>query len=124
MESFNDPRLIVITTFGLIFNASTLAYILSNFNVRVHVYTLLFIDALISTFSSSLLFSLDIFIAAGFLQQSFHYCNISFLALFLPTYCGGVLTFLVACIRFILAKKSARNIQVTNSSNAVLHKPK
>jgi hypothetical protein len=112
MESVNNLHFIVISATSLAFNLSTLVYILRSFNVTIHVYSLLFIDSLISTFCSLALFILETLIGTGLVSQSYHYCTLSFLSLFLPTYYGGVLTFLVACIRYTLAKKSAKNIQV------------
>ena len=120
MESVSNLHFIVISATGIAFNVSTFCYILKNFDITVHVYSLLFIDSLISTFSSFASFSLEVLIGNGLLSRSYNYCTLSFLSLFLPTYYGGVLTFLVACIRYTLAKKSAKNIQVSMSQSTFI----
>lgn len=108
---------IVITAAGIAFNLSTFVYILKNFDITLHVYSLLFIDSLISTSSSFASFSLETLIGTGYMDRSYHYCTLSFLSLYWPTYYGGILTLLVACIRYTLAKKSAKNIQVSISTH-------
>jgi len=50
----------------------------------------------------------------------FNNCTVLFLSTFLPTHFGGILTCLVAAIRLILTKKSAQNIQVSNSKVFIL----
>ena len=52
-------------------------------------------------------------ILTGLLNRSFSYCNISYLTLYLPSYYGSALTLLVAIIRYISAKRSALNIQLS-----------
>jgi len=101
---------------GLLFNFATFIYIVTNFNIKVHVYTLLFIDSLICMTSSLGLIILDTFFIYGIWNNSFWYCNTWFFTLLLPTYCGGILTFLVAAIRYILALKASKNIQPSNKT--------
>jgi hypothetical protein len=48
----NYQHFLTIEIAGFIINAATLIYILKNFNIQVHVYTLLFVDSLISTLSA------------------------------------------------------------------------
>jgi len=52
MESTMNLPFIVISAAGIAFNLSTFVYILKNFDITIHVYSLLFIDSLISTSSS------------------------------------------------------------------------
>jgi hypothetical protein len=101
---------------GLLLNFATLLYIVTNFNIKVHVYTLLFIDSLICMLSSLGLIILDTLLIYGIWNSSFVYCNTWFFTLLLPTYFGGILTFLVAAIRYILALKAAKNIQPSNKT--------
>ena len=112
MESETNNLAIVLGVLGFISNGSTLLYILQNFNIFIHVFSLLFIDTLFSTSCALLSLILDVLVRTEVLQQSFTYCTMSFLALYLPAFYGPVLTFLVAVTRYILTKKSARNIQV------------
>ena len=112
MEPETSNPVIFLGLLGFLSNGSTLIYILRNFNISIHVFALLFIDTLISVASDLLSLILDVLVRAEVLQQGFTYCNMSFLALYLPMYYGTVLTFLVAVTRYILTKKSARNIQV------------
>ena len=112
MESETNNLAIVLGVLGFISNGSTLLYILQNFNIFIHVFALLFIDTLFSTACALLSLILDVLVRAEVLKHSFTYCTMSFLALYLPAFYGPVLTFLVAVTRYILTKKSARNIQV------------
>ena len=115
---FTDQKqfICILHVTGLILNLGTLLYILTSFNIKIHVYTLLFIDSLICTTFSVVLVILDVFLIHEILSNSFWYCNVWFFTLFLPTYCGGILTFLVAIIRYILALKAAQNIQLPNKT--------
>ena len=114
---------IILGVLGVMSNGSTLLYILRNFNISIHVFALLFIDTLFSTACALLSMILDILVRAEVLQQSFTYCTMSFLALYLPAYYGSVLTFLVAITRYILTIKSAKNIQVKNFETILIVKP-
>ena len=114
---------IILGVLGVMSNGSTLLYILRNFNISIHVFALLFIDTLFSTACALLSMILDNLVRAEVLQQSFTYCTMSFLALYLPAYYGSVLTFLVAITRYILTIKSAKNIQVKNFETILIVKP-
>jgi hypothetical protein len=82
---------------------------------RIHVFTLLFVDALMSTCGSGISLVTGHMILTGLLNRSFSYCNISYLTLYLPSYYGSALTLLVAIIRYISAKRSALNIQLSKN---------
>ena len=116
MESTNFYFFIILGSFGVLSNLATLVYILMNFQIRTHVYSLLFIDSLISSIGAILLTSLDILVQSGLLNISYAYCSVTFFSMFLPVFYGGFLTFMVALIRYVLAMKSAKNIQVQNSA--------
>jgi hypothetical protein len=109
-----------INGFGCLTNTSTLYYILKNFDVTVHVFTLVFVDSIISTscsFVAAIIYSLGM---TNIISLDLTNCSVIFFSTFLPLYLGGILTFLVAAIRFILTKKSAQNIQIQNSKVLLL----
>ena len=109
----------LINCFGCMTNVSTVIYILKNFDVSVHVFTLVFVDSLISTSCSFMATIIRGFVMSNLLTWGFNNCTVLFLSTFLPTHFGGILTCLVAAIRLILAKKSAQNIQVSNKKVSI-----
>ena len=80
-------------------------YCSSTFDIKVHVFTLLFIDACISSFSCAISFSIDLALIFKTIKVASTYCNISFVSYFYPTYFGVVSTMLIAAVRLFLAKK-------------------
>ena len=114
----SDQRdfLLTLHVTGLLLNFSTLVHIVTNFNIKVHVYTLLFIDSLICMSASLVLIILDVLLIYGVWNNPFWHCHAWFFTLLLPTYFGGILTFLVAAIRYILALKAAKNIHLSNKT--------
>ena len=115
MQPYYQSFLTLVNCLSCFTNASTMIYILKTFDVRIHVFALLFIDSIISTSCSLMATTIRILASTNILNWGFHNCSALFFSIFLPTYYGGILTFLVAAIRFILAKQSAQNIQVSNS---------
>ena len=101
-----------LSSFGCLTNFLTLLYILKRFDIRVHVFTLIFIDVIISLVSSLISVTLDAFVMGDLITVSPIYCHISFLTIWLPIFYGDILTFKVAFVRYYLTIKAARNIQV------------
>ena len=110
----------LINFVGFLANISTVIYILKNFDITVHVFALLFVDSLISTSCSFMATVIRGFVMSNIFTWGFNNCTVLFLSTFLPTHFGGILTCLVAAIRLILTKKSAQNIQVSNSKVFIL----
>ena len=110
----------LINFVGFLANVSTVIYILKNFDITVHVFALLFVDSLISTSCSFMATVIRGFVMSNIFTWGFNNCTVLFLSTFLPTHFGGILTCLVAAIRLILTKKSAQNIQVSNSKVFIL----
>ena len=96
---------------GCFSNFSTLIYIFKSFDIGTHVFTLIFLDSLISTLCSAISTVSDILFFAGHFNPT---CQIAFLATYLPGSYGAVLTFLISNIRFYLANKAAKNIHPSN----------
>lgn len=95
-------------------NSATLVYIFKKYNITVHVYTLLFIDALLCTcgnLNSVIILTLNLW---QVLPDNSEFCSVLLFSVFLPTLYGALLICLVAIIRYVLATKSAQNIQVPN----------
>ena len=90
---------------GLLLNGISLFHIVKSFNIKTHVFTLIFIDAAISTAGCCL--TTLIYILANlniFARTDFVFCHLSFLSHYLPILFGALLTFLVAAVRYFLAK--------------------
>ena len=114
MDSNNYLFFLAFGCLGFFSNSATLCYIARSFNIRTHVYSLLFMDTLISTACALSSLIVDFLLVFDVLPKSFIYCIISHLSIFIPTYFGSILTFMVAMIRYILALKSSRNIHLSN----------
>ena len=96
---------------GFFSNFSTLIYILKSFKIGTHVFTLIFLDSLISTLCTGISILFDLLFFAGHFNPT---CQIAFLTIYLPGSYGAVLTFLISSIRFYLANKAAKNIHPSN----------
>ena len=99
---------------GLITNSGTLFYIFKSFDIKVHVYTLLFVDTLISTIGNFIVLNLYILKQTPLVDVNTGFCSALFFALFLPTLYGAILICLVAVVRLTLAMRAAKNIQIPN----------
>ena len=71
-------------------NGLTLIYILRSFDISVHVFALLFVDAFLSTFFSAISTFFDGLVLSNFLEEGNGYCFASFVAVYLPSYAGQV----------------------------------
>ena len=95
-------------------NLTTHIYILKTFNIKTHVFTLVFLDSLISSVCSFLSAILDTLFLVDIIKPSHVLCYLTFLTSFLPNCLGAVFTLLVTSLRYILAKKAAKNIKPSN----------
>jgi len=93
---------------GLCLNLPTLIYILKSFDVRVHVFTMILIDAAIANSCCALLIVLDVLLLVKTFQKNLTYCALAQAAVFMPYSCGGCSAFLVATARYVMTKKSIR----------------
>ena len=80
----------------------------------MHVYTLLFVDTLISTIGNFIVLNLYILKQTPLVDVNTGFCSALFFALFLPTLYGAILICLVAVVRLTLAMRAAKNIQIPN----------
>ena len=120
MDSNNYLFFLAFGSLGFLTNSATLIYIVRNFNIRIHVYSLLFIDSLISTICALTSLIVDLLLVFDVLSKSLVYCITSHLAIFIPTYYGSILTFMVALIRYVLGLKSSKNIHLSNKKVSLL----
>ena len=97
-------------------NFTTLIYICKTFNIKIHVFTLIFLDSLISSSGSIISATLDTLFLSGLLQPTYLLCYSAFLSNFLPICFGAILTLLLSFIRYILARSSAKNIHPSNKT--------
>ena len=95
-------------------NLATLLYIIKTFNIKTHVFTLLFLDCLNSSVCCVFSTLIDSLLLAGQIQGNIQVCLLAFLTGYLPNCFGAILTVLIAIVRYSLAKLSARNIQPSN----------
>ena len=93
---------------GLSLNLPTLIYIFKNFDVKIHVFTMVLVDAVIANFCCSILILIDVQLLIGTLPKNLVYCTLAQAAFFIPYSCGGCSTFSVATARYIMTKKSTR----------------
>ena len=78
---------VILTCFavGFISNFLTLLYIVNSFNIRTHVFLLIFIDTLFSTSCCFVGVILYVFIAAEVIEINFIFCTLSFFVSYIPT---------------------------------------
>ena len=96
-------------------NLSTLIFVYKNVNLKTHVFSLLFLDSLSSTICSIGSMILDtIFLTKAF-EPNFILCSLSYLMSYLSISFGAILTLLITVTRYVLATKSAKNIQLNNN---------
>ncbi len=89
----------------------TVIYIFKSFEIKTHVFALIFIYSLISFLGSGISIVFDALLFAGHLQTI---CKVAFITAFLPGSYGAVLTFRITSIRFYLANQAAKNIHPSN----------
>ncbi len=82
--------------------------------MTVHVFALLFIDAITCMISCAISFSIDLALILDYIKYGQAYCNVAFLAFFYPSYFGIFLTLLIAAVRYFLAKKVFKNNRPSN----------
>ena len=114
MDTNNYIFFLALGSFGFFSNSATLIYIARSFNIQIHVYSLLFIDSLISTACALTSLIIDLLLVFDVLSKSFVYCVSSHLSMYIPFCFGAILTFMVAMIRYILGLKSSKNIHISN----------
>jgi hypothetical protein len=100
---------------GLALNFTTLIFIVKSFDIKTHVFTLLFIDAVQSTIGSAISVFLDALVISGVSDVSFAYCTFSYVVIYFPSNFGAFLTMLIDVIRYYLARKSTKNIAPSKS---------
>jgi len=59
---------------------------------------------------------MDVLILTEILGETYLYCTLTFVAVYLPSICGSFLTLLISIIRYLSTKKSAKNIQIENKT--------
>jgi hypothetical protein len=101
---------------GVCLNGLSLFHIVKSFNIRTHVFTLVFIDALISTVACGLTSTMYLLVVVKLADASFFFCSLAFYSTYLPWLFGSLLTLMVAAVRFVLTRKSAENVQYSNST--------
>ena len=108
---------------GILSNGLTLIYIFKSFDVKVNVFTLIFIDAGFSVVCGVIALMADFLLAVGDVEPNLWLCNLTSTVVFLPSMLGAVLTLEVAVIRHFLTSKAAKatypsNVKVTATALA------
>ncbi len=75
-------------------------HILNHFNIITHVFCLIFMDSLFSTWCAGISTVLDLLVLTGIADTSFVVCSF-----------GALLTLIIASVKYILTKKASKNIQ-------------
>ena len=111
---------VIIDILSCLMNLVTLQFVFKSFNIKTHVFALLFLDslncsicAIISTITDSILLS-------GKFDQKYALCSVSFFVSYLPNSFGAALTLLIALTRYTLTLKAAKNIRPSNAKVTVL----
>ena len=95
-------------------NFTTLVYIAKTFNIKTHVFILIFLASINSTVCSMLSTVFDSFSLTENLQPNKHVCFVAFLTVHLSNSFGAIFNVLISIVRYFLAKLSAQNIQPSN----------
>ena len=102
---------LVLDLLGFFSNLLTVIYIFKSFEIKTHVFALIFLDSVISFLCSGISIILDLLLFSGYFHPA---CRITFFTIYLPGCYGAVLTFLITSVRLYLAKKSAKNMHPSN----------
>jgi len=106
---------LILDVIGTLTNLTALCHVVKTFDLKIHFFALIFIDALICTVcsvSAAVVTSASLIVGSD--RAKFFYCTAGFLCHFLPGFVGACQTFLVASIRYFIALKSAKNQQPSN----------
>ena len=76
-------------------NLTTLQFVVKNFNLKTHVFTLLFLDSLSSTVCSIASAIFETIFFTKILEPNFIICSWSFLVAYIPNCFGAILTLLI-----------------------------
>ena len=104
----------VLAILACLFNLTTLQFVVKNFNLKTHVFTLLFLDSLNSTVCSIASVIFETILLTNILKPNFIICSWAFLVAYIPNCFGAILTLLIALTRYLLAIKAAKNIHPNN----------
>ena len=100
----------VIDVCGCLLNLITLHFVYQHFNLKTHVFTLLFLDSFTSTLCSIASLCLDTIFLTKVFEPNLNICFLAYLASYLPVSFGTILTLLISFTRYFLATKAAKNI--------------
>ena len=76
-------------------NSTALIHVVRSFDLKTHVITLIFVDALLCTFCCAVSLILNSVIVSNSVNLNVVSCNIGFVAAYLPSFMGSGLTLLV-----------------------------
>ena len=99
---------------GCLFHLKTFHFVVKNFNLKTHVFTLLFLDSLSSTVCSIASVIFEAIFLTKIIEPNFIICSWAFLVAYIPICFGAILTLLIALTRYLLAIKAAKNIHPNN----------
>ena len=111
---------VIIGIFSCLMNLVTLNFVFKSFNIKTHVFALLFLDSLNCSICAIISTITDAILLSGKLGQNYALCSVSFFVSYLPNSFGSVLTLLIALTRYTLTLKSAKNIRPSNAKVTAL----
>ena len=104
----------VLAILACLSNLTTLQFVVKNFNLKTHVFTLLFLDSLSSTVCSIASVIFETIFLTKIIESNFIICSWAFLVAYIPICFGAILTLLIALTRYLLAIKASKNIHPNN----------
>ena len=120
MERTTLIAYVIFDVVACILNQVTLKYVMTSFDIRTHVFTLLFLDSLNCSICAIISTITDTILLTEKQSHNYFLCSAAFMASYLPNCFGANLTLLIAVTRYTLTLKSAKNIHPTDSKVTIL----
>ena len=115
MEKIIQITSVFIDITACLLNLITFQFVFKSFNIRKHVFALLFLDSLNCCICAIFSTILDTILLSEKISELYLVCSVAFLVSYLPNSLGAILTLIIAVIRYTLALKSAKNIHPSDA---------
>ena len=115
MEKIIQITSVLIDITACLLNLITFQFVFKSFNIRKHVFALLFLDSLNCCICAIFATILDTILLSEKISEIYLVCSVAFLVSYLPNSLGAILTLIIAVIRYTLTLKSAKNIHPSDA---------
>ena len=115
MEKIIQITSVFIDITACLLNLITFQFVFKSFNIRKHVFALLFLDSLNCCICAIFATILDTILLSEKISEIYLVCFVLFLVSYLPNSLGAILTLIIALIRYTLTLKSAKNIHPSDA---------